>query len=51
MIDDLDFSEEPEELYNQLDKFITEFQSLKRKEAAVIEEATCRKRSQNGWRA
>jgi len=44
MIDDLDFSEEPEELYNQLDKFITEFQSLKRKEAAVLEEAYLQKK-------
>lgn len=41
-----DFSppEDPEELYSELDDFITDFQSLTQKEAAVLEEAYLQKK-------
>lgn len=39
MIDELDLSEDPEELYSELNEFTRNFQSLKQKEAAVLEEA------------
>lgn len=38
-INELTLSEDPEELYSELNEFITDFQSLKQKEAAVLEEA------------
>ncbi len=44
MIEELEFSEDPEELYSELNQFITDFQSLKQKEAAVLEEAYLQKK-------
>lgn len=44
MIDEFTSSEDPEELYSEIDEFINDFQSLTQKEAAVLEEAYLQKK-------